>query len=870
MCVGILPPRSPRPQRGAASCTGLAARDFEARLLASERVAPAQAKGRSLATRPPASRWRGAQQRRILVPVAQRQGSDDGVRPATAPAGAVLEGLGSGAQESPRSPSVPLRPSGIPRYEEEHGWGSERNGAGGSPCMQPWWFRLRATSETASSLPASPAHASPPALPAPVLPPPLGAFAPNASAQPQAEVARRSPQQWSPQQRRSPQQRSPRSELSQIYGSSDEGGCSDSDARCDAEGSSEKPSAGQPCSASGDPGEPPSDELQLRAWRLAERYIGGLQRLNDYQTRWRRRHEVWKRKKEVESARDEAPALGGSTEPFFGSEGEAHELEASIAEDEEEASSKKAPDPVAPGILRKSSTRQSKITVELGGEAGAGSDVEESDHSEAESAEEASESTSARTGSKLSVVSRDTRGAPAPEVTPRSLLAAVQRVGRRRTVTSLDDPGGGGSLPGSGSTTPCQSGKFSLARASAVIAGKLGLSDKASSAHSSTATTPSGPSGSTSLRKMMIEGGSSRKLGTHIGKSSAELSSGSDWRRFSIKDASKALQEKAHHHTLHRRPTEAEAVRLARKYHFEVADIRQGLAEFIRLDKDECGLLTREQFIQGVLERFNLSDEDELPSSVREQARRTLNSDEQVDFEAFVAWTQSMAFCGAATQRSAYEVKVRQIAKEYHVSIADVEQVWKEFVKFDSDGSGTIDQSEFLILMQKLLRCHDSHDMPSQRLQRFWRDCDTDRSGIVDFPEFLVWYMKYFLSSGENADPCTSVYRKLASERASNLEAEIEHQTMEKLARIEADSKAAMRELEQSQERNMRSYCAATSSAPVSAEEAHPQGVAPRTPSPSPGAPIRASILRTRGVNRSATTPLSFSNTVDEVKYEEA
>jgi len=47
-------------------------------------------------------------------------------------------------------------------------------------------------------------------------------------------------------------------------------------------------------------------------------------------------------------------------------------------------------------------------------------------------------------------------------------------------------------------------------------------------------------------------------------------------------------------------------------------------------------------------------------------------------------------------------------------------------------------------MMCKLLRVDDPSKISQQRLQRFWREADTDGSGEIDFREFCHWYLKNF------------------------------------------------------------------------------------------------------------------------------
>merc|ERR1712190_21258 len=157
------------------------------------------------------------------------------------------------------------------------------------------------------------------------------------------------------------------------------------------------------------------------------------------------------------------------------------------------------------------------------------------------------------------------------------------------------------------------------------------------------------------------------------------------------------------------------------------------------MDKDRRGALNRDQFLEIVRQRMRLTDDEEIPTQIWQKIWHTIDSDHsaEIDFEEFVAWSQSAAFCENVVVSGPCERKIRGLAKEHNITIPDIEHIWKEYEKFDQDRSGDIDRCEFQELIRVLLRSRDVYDMPKERLDRFWCDVDADKDGTINFSEFL-------------------------------------------------------------------------------------------------------------------------------------
>ena len=80
-------------------------------------------------------------------------------------------------------------------------------------------------------------------------------------------------------------------------------------------------------------------------------------------------------------------------------------------------------------------------------------------------------------------------------------------------------------------------------------------------------------------------------------------------------------------------------------------------------------------------------------------------------------------------------------------------QARSAFAKYDTDESGVIDKDEFKAMMRDVHRQTSTGyvaDVPSPRLNHYWRQLDADGSGSLEFEEFCVWFITEFLSIDTN------------------------------------------------------------------------------------------------------------------------
>lgn len=187
-------------------------------------------------------------------------------------------------------------------------------------------------------------------------------------------------------------------------------------------------------------------------------------------------------------------------------------------------------------------------------------------------------------------------------------------------------------------------------------------------------------------------------------------------------------------------------VRLARKHQLSVEEVRERKAEFDALDRDRSGTLSVEELIAAIRVRCNLEFDEPIPPHLLSStwASADKDSDGLVNFEEFLCWSISIAYSEEMLVTDPEERRMRRMARENGLLLPDVERVKDVFNRFDRDGTGSIDEVEFRSALHALMNLKNPNDMSLKKMQRYWLEVDTDRSGTIEFDEFLLWYFNFF------------------------------------------------------------------------------------------------------------------------------
>lgn len=467
------------------------------------------------------------------------------------------------------------------------------------------------------------------------------------------------------------------------------------------------------------------------AWTLADRYCGSVQRLRDHQSRWRQRHDVLMERKRQEEAMDGDSMQSTLRQNQIGTENTGR---GSVSKEilNGRTDTRKS---VHPALMR-------KVLNENG--AGNTSDRNPSFGMEEEDGENDESSESGLGYNESEDTDSDDDGTEGDE----------DQGGERRQTNEWE-------------VTEVHAGCVSALKQQGSIVEKTGADGAAVSA-AVRARRASNAGGETPVAR----GRSSVGLRSSLSKANnLDSSNGSNGIVDELAGSSDGLAAKQRYLENRNRPKEKDALRLAKKYRLQVWEVRDCLEEFNKLDPQGTGKLQKGQFLNAVRNRLAApGDNSEIPEQILKDVWRTIESDgdELIDFEEFVAWTQTVAFTADLVVANPEERNIRTMAKNYELSIPDVERIWREYHLFDTDHDGKIDKSEFKVLLSNLLNAADTSEIPSTRLDRFWMAAETSGDGTISFPEFLSWYKKYFMGAQSGSCAASTVYRKLGEDRLTH------------------------------------------------------------------------------------------------------
>eukprot|EP00435_Cladocopium_sp_Y103_P037929 s1486_g10.t1 len=156
-----------------------------------------------------------------------------------------------------------------------------------------------------------------------------------------------------------------------------------------------------------------------------------------------------------------------------------------------------------------------------------------------------------------------------------------------------------------------------------------------------------------------------------------------------------------------------------------------------KLDKEKWQKLFEK--CQAGMRRCGLEATQPIPASLRAAALLSFEG-EKVSFEEFLLWSQSTTFVEETLVRSPKERHLRQLARDHRCDFVQVEVLMKLFRACDTDGSGYIEWDEFRQVVCSMLKVKESTDISEARLQRYWKEADHQKTGRLDFEQFLVWY----------------------------------------------------------------------------------------------------------------------------------
>jgi len=184
---------------------------------------------------------------------------------------------------------------------------------------------------------------------------------------------------------------------------------------------------------------------------------------------------------------------------------------------------------------------------------------------------------------------------------------------------------------------------------------------------------------------------------------------------------------------------------LSYSYHVQLDDLKAARDEFAAFDPGHRGEISYEQFKNLIRARCRLRSDEDVPYHLLAALRRNTSGDNTpVTFEAFLLWSIHCAYAEEFLVPDPRLRHIRQLARDYGFWLPDVEKVKEVFDGFDTDGSGEIEEDEFKAILYRLMNVKSESDVSDKKLERYWRELDSNGTGGVGFDEFLTWYANLF------------------------------------------------------------------------------------------------------------------------------
>lgn len=189
------------------------------------------------------------------------------------------------------------------------------------------------------------------------------------------------------------------------------------------------------------------------------------------------------------------------------------------------------------------------------------------------------------------------------------------------------------------------------------------------------------------------------------------------------------------------------AEHLAEMYHMQVQEVKGVEQHFHLLDIKACGQIGPQEFRTLVESRVTVNGLWEPPDTAQLCDVLQWFSKHAFDENLWVPPRQS---------------QIRRFAREWHVHLPEVEEVFKVFDTLDRDKSGAIKLDVFSDLLRILLKVPETMELPQSRVHYFWKEVDRDRDGKIHFEEFFTWFNQNF-GTESNPNGPWSKYRGLGS-----------------------------------------------------------------------------------------------------------
>ncbi|CAK9066060.1 unnamed protein product [Durusdinium trenchii] len=187
-------------------------------------------------------------------------------------------------------------------------------------------------------------------------------------------------------------------------------------------------------------------------------------------------------------------------------------------------------------------------------------------------------------------------------------------------------------------------------------------------------------------------------------------------------------------------------ISLAKKHGIPAQEVRQCADEFRTVDSDRDGKLSMQQFEILVRKRCDMTPGEQMPSTLASTMQKAADQrgDGKVAFEDFLLWVWQCIFMEEMSATDSLERQQRNLARELGLDLPKLEYLRELFNDCDDDRSGFIEWPEFDQLVRSLLDAKEATDVSEALLRRYWSEASNTSSEQIGFPDFVRWYAKNF------------------------------------------------------------------------------------------------------------------------------
>jgi Ca2+-binding EF-hand superfamily protein len=196
----------------------------------------------------------------------------------------------------------------------------------------------------------------------------------------------------------------------------------------------------------------------------------------------------------------------------------------------------------------------------------------------------------------------------------------------------------------------------------------------------------------------------------------------------------------------------AEVCKMAKAMHVQVSEMQRHFVLFRKYAHVEEGAslvkhgsLNRDQFCQLVADNLFEGSQVEMGRCVdRAIAVADSTGTGLVSFERFALWMINHQTFDVNIHVDAQEREMRSIAREYKISVVEVDKYRRMFEELANASINRIERPRLLEMLHRCANVPRDLGLSAAREQALWNSADPTQRGCIDFEEFLVFNLKFF------------------------------------------------------------------------------------------------------------------------------